>query len=76
MLQFVCLARGTSFDYNKLFECATGLQPGSARDKTKFDPGAKNHVATNVPYMRYFLAAILQFQVRVRSLREHQPVFH
>jgi len=27
-----------------------------------FDPGAKNHVPTNVPYMRYFLAHILQFQ--------------
>ncbi|MEO7325207.1 MAG: M2 family metallopeptidase [Dokdonella sp.] len=27
-----------------------------------FDPGAKNHVPTNVPYMRYFLADILQFQ--------------
>jgi peptidyl-dipeptidase A len=27
-----------------------------------FDPGSKYHVATNTPYMRYFLAAILQFQ--------------
>src|SRR5690606_20688713 len=32
------------------------LQPGD------FDPGAKNHVPTNVPYTRYFLAHILQFQ--------------
>ena len=33
--------------------------PRSAED---FDPGAKYHVATNTSYMRYFLAAILQFQ--------------
>ena len=32
---------------------------GSEKD---FDPGAKYHVAANVPYMRYFLADILQFQ--------------
>jgi peptidyl-dipeptidase A len=38
--------------------------PGSESD---FDPGAKYHVAANVPYMRYFLADILQFQFH-RSL--------
>jgi peptidyl-dipeptidase A len=27
-----------------------------------FDPGAKAHVATNTPYVRYFLAHVLQFQ--------------
>ena len=27
-----------------------------------FDPGAKYHVASNTPYMRYFLARIYQFQ--------------
>ena len=32
------------------------------RSETDFDPGAKYHVAANVPYMRYFLADILQFQ--------------
>ena len=32
------------------------------RGKTDFDPGAKYHVPANVPYMRYFLATILQFQ--------------
>jgi peptidyl-dipeptidase A len=37
---------------------------GSEKD---FDPGAKYHVAANVPYMRYFLADILQFQFH-RSL--------
>ena len=33
-----------------------------ARTEADFDPGAKYHVAANVPYSRYFLAAILQFQ--------------
>ncbi len=33
-----------------------------ARSEDDFDPGAKYHVAANVPYMRYFLADILQFQ--------------
>ncbi len=32
-----------------------------AREKD-FDPGAKYHVPANVPYTRYFLADILQFQ--------------
>jgi peptidyl-dipeptidase A len=36
--------------------------PGPARSEADFDPGAKYHVAANVPYMRYFLADILQFQ--------------
>lgn len=39
-----------------------GVVPPSARDETKFDPGAKYHVAAGVPYTRYFLARILQFQ--------------
>ena len=33
-----------------------------ARREADFDPGAKYHVAANVPYTRYFLADILQFQ--------------
>jgi len=36
--------------------------PGAPRGEEDFDPGAKYHVAANVPYMRYFLADILQFQ--------------
>jgi peptidyl-dipeptidase A len=39
-----------------------GIAPPVARSETDFDPGAKYHVAANVPYMRYFLADILQFQ--------------
>ncbi|HEV2230739.1 MAG TPA: M2 family metallopeptidase, partial [Thermoplasmata archaeon] len=39
-----------------------GIVPPSPRDETEVDPGAKSHVPSNVPYMRYFLAHILQFQ--------------
>jgi peptidyl-dipeptidase A len=39
-----------------------GVAPPTARSESDFDPGAKYHVAADVPYMRYFLADILQFQ--------------
>jgi peptidyl-dipeptidase A len=39
-----------------------GVSPPAARSEADFDPGAKYHVAANVPYARYFLADILQFQ--------------
>ncbi len=39
-----------------------GVAPAVARTEDDFDPGAKYHVPANVPYTRYFLAAILQFQ--------------
>ena len=39
-----------------------GIAPPGERTESDFDPGAKYHVAANVPYMRYFLADILQFQ--------------
>src|SRR5262249_40836529 len=39
-----------------------GVAPPVARSEADFDPGAKYHVDANVPYARYFLAAILQFQ--------------
>jgi peptidyl-dipeptidase A len=39
-----------------------GIAPGVERTETDFDPGAKYHVPANVPYTRYFLAAILQYQ--------------
>jgi len=39
-----------------------GVAPPIPRSAADFDPGAKYHVAANVPYMRYFLAAVLQFQ--------------
>jgi peptidyl-dipeptidase A len=39
-----------------------GVEPAVPRSASDFDPGAKYHVPANVPYMRYFLAAVLQFQ--------------
>jgi peptidyl-dipeptidase A len=39
-----------------------GVDAPVRRTEDDFDPGAKYHVAANVPYTRYFLARILQFQ--------------
>jgi peptidyl-dipeptidase A len=39
-----------------------GVAAPVARGADDFDPGAKMHVASGVPYMRYFLARIYQFQ--------------
>ena len=46
-----------------------GVAPPPGRGENDFDPGAKYHVAANVPYTRYFLADILQFQFH-RSLSQ------
>ncbi|MBK9168462.1 MAG: M2 family metallopeptidase [Bryobacterales bacterium] len=39
-----------------------GIDAPADRTEQHFDPGAKYHVPANVPYTRYFLAHILQFQ--------------
>ena len=39
-----------------------GIAPPVARTEADFDAGAKYHVPASVPYTRYFLADILQFQ--------------
>jgi peptidyl-dipeptidase A len=39
-----------------------GVAPPVARSEADFDPGAKYHIPANVPYTRYFLAVIYQFQ--------------
>lgn len=39
-----------------------GIRPPSDRMGNAFDAGAKYHIPGNTPYMRYFLAHILQFQ--------------
>jgi peptidyl-dipeptidase A len=46
-----------------------GIAPPVERSEADFDPAAKFHVAANVPYVRYFLAYILQFQFH-RSLSQ------
>ena len=56
----------TPAEYNKawweLRQKYQGVAPPVARSEEDFDPGAKYHVPANVPYTRYFLADILQFQ--------------
>ncbi|RKH33675.1 peptidase M2 family protein [Corallococcus praedator] len=53
-------------DYNKSWwamrQKYQGVSAPSVRTEQDFDPGAKYHVPSNVPYTRYFLARILQFQ--------------
>ena len=39
-----------------------GVTPPVERTEADFDPGAKYHIPATTPYMRYFLARILQFQ--------------
>ena len=46
----------------ELREKYQGLRAPSERSIEGFDPGAKYHIPGNTPYMRYFLAHILQFQ--------------
>ncbi|RLA00637.1 MAG: peptidase M2 family protein [Gammaproteobacteria bacterium] len=53
-------------NYNKgwwqLRENYQGIKAPVERSADDFDPGAKFHIPDNMPYMRYFLARILQFQ--------------
>ena len=53
-------------DYNsawwELRESYQGIHPPVDRPADAFDPGSKYHIANNVPYLRYFLSFIMQFQ--------------
>ena len=44
-----------------------GVVPPVTRTAADFDPAAKYHVASNTPYLAYFLSTVLQFQFH-RSL--------
>jgi peptidyl-dipeptidase A len=61
-------------NYNKAWwELRTkyqGIAPPVERTEADFDPGAKYHVPGNVPYARYFLAALLQFQFQRALCKE------
>jgi peptidyl-dipeptidase A len=61
-------------DYNKSWwemrEKYQGVSAPVPRSEADFDPGAKYHVPGNVPYTRYFLARILQFQFYRAMCRE------
>jgi peptidyl-dipeptidase A len=47
-----------------------GVAPPVARSEADFDPGAKYHIPANVPYARYFLSFVLQFQFHRALCRE------
>ena len=61
-------------DYNKawweLCEKYQGVKSPVPRSEADFDPGAKYHIPANVPYTRYFLGTILQFQFHRALCRE------
>jgi len=56
----------TPAEYNaewwRLREQYQGIRAPAPRPADAFDPGAKYHIANNVPYLRYFLSYVLQFQ--------------
>lgn len=47
-----------------------GITPPGDRPTDAFDPGAKYHVPGNVPYTRYFLAHVYQFQFHEAACRQ------
>ncbi|MFN3553276.1 MAG: M2 family metallopeptidase [Novosphingobium meiothermophilum] len=47
-----------------------GIVPPAERPADAFDAGAKYHVPANVPYTRYFLARVLQFQFYEAACRQ------
>jgi peptidyl-dipeptidase A len=47
-----------------------GVAAPVSRSEADFDPGAKYHIPGNTPYMRYFLARVLQFQFYRALCRE------
>jgi len=56
----------TPEEYNtawwELREQYQGIVPPDMRPEDAFDPGSKYHIPNNVPYLRYFLSFIMQFQ--------------
>jgi peptidyl-dipeptidase A len=69
-------------DYNKswwdLRLKYQGIASPVPRTEADFDPGSKYHVPGNVPYIRYFLAFIYQFQFQRALCREagHKGPLH
>jgi peptidyl-dipeptidase A len=47
-----------------------GIVPPTERPADAFDPGAKYHIPAVVPYTRYFLARLLQFQFYEAACRQ------
>lgn len=53
---------GYQAGWDRLRRDYQGVVAPVVRDETRFDPGAKYHIPGSVPYTRYFLARLLQFQ--------------
>ncbi|CAB3378676.1 Hypothetical predicted protein [Cloeon dipterum] len=47
----------------RLSEKYTGIKPPLLRSEIDFDPGSKYHVPANIPYIRYFVGSVLQYQI-------------
>uniref|UniRef100_H2YVV0 Angiotensin-converting enzyme n=1 Tax=Ciona savignyi TaxID=51511 RepID=H2YVV0_CIOSA len=47
------------WDYRLRYQ---GVAPPVDRNENDFDPGAKFHIANDVPYIRYFVSTVVQFQ--------------
>ena len=69
--------------WNDLRRQYQGIIPPGERPSSAFDPGAKFHIPASVPYARYFLARILQFQFYRAAAQEsgwkgplHRCSFH
>lgn len=51
-----------------------GIEPPVHRSEEDFDPGAKYHIVASVPYIRYFVSFVIQFQFH-RALAEKAGEF-
>ncbi|XP_065079551.1 angiotensin-converting enzyme [Ochlerotatus camptorhynchus] len=54
-----------------------GVKPPVLRSELDFDPGAKYHVAANIPYVKYFFSNVLQFQIHramCTASRQYDPL--
>ncbi len=62
----------------QLREKYQGVKAPVARSNDDFDAGAKYHIPGNTPYMRYFLAHVLQFQIHRALCKEagYQGALH
>lgn len=65
-------------DYNckwwELVEKYQGVEPPVDRSEEDFDPAAKYHIIASVPYLRYFISFVIQYQFH-RSLCEKAGLY-
>lgn len=56
-----------------------GIHPPLSRSESDFDPGSKYHIAVDIPYIRYFFSAILQYQIHealCEAAENTGPLYH